>query len=66
MTQNRHECNNHSVKVKVLSKKRNVVGNKKYKKSYGKVKENIRKSTGKKEHFRKSIKKKSKSRGHAK
>ena len=51
MTQNWHGCNNHSVKVKVLSKKRNVVGNKKFKKSYGKVKENIRKSTGKKGTF---------------
>ena len=51
MTQNWHECNNHSVKVKVLSKKRNVVANKKFKKSYGKVKENITKSTGKKGTF---------------
>ena len=51
MTQNWHGCNNHSVKVKVLSKKRGVVGNKKFKKSYGKVKENIRESIRKKGTF---------------
>ena len=53
MTQNWHGCNNHSVKVK----KRDVVGNKKFKKSCGKVKEYIRGTTGKNKHFRKSIKK---------
>ena len=51
MTQNWHGCNNHSVKVKVLSKKRNVVGKKKFKKSCGKVKEYIRGTTGKKGTF---------------
>ena len=56
MTQNWHECNNHSVKVK----KRDVVGNKKFKKSCGKVKEYIRGTTGKNKHFRKSIKSRAK------